>query len=307
MGTAVVCGASVSQAQAHDPEDASYYRRACGGGVSLAMATTSAAQPRSGGASSSAGPSATPRARELVSAMVQAHGGMESWRGAQALHFTHILMFGEVLHTEWFISHETTELRSRRTYHEWPLFNGRLAHDGKTTWTQNWQIENPPGVNVNSAYTIVALPWLTQEADVVLTEQGTRMLPSDPVAYDVVRMTYATGTREQRRKYYDMYIHPQSHVLRAVAYNITYGAFLDLISLPKEKQSLGPFLHVFYEHTRERGLLFPSKYDTFDPMQQNAGRHAVIGYSLSAPFDESRLTPPKDAVVDRSSSERAAK
>lgn len=175
------------------------------------------------------------------------------------------------------------------------------------TWTQNWQIENPPGVNVNSAYLILALPWLTQEADVVLTEQGTRTLPSDPVVYDVVRMTYATGTSEQRRKYYDLYIHPQTHVLRAVAYNITYGAFLDLIGLPKEKQSLGPFLHVFYEHTREGGLLFPSKYDTFDPTQHNAGRHAVIGYSLSVPFDESRLAPPKDAVVDRSSGERAAK
>lgn len=298
---------SVSLAGTPDAEDSQFYRRACGGGVSQAVAAASSSQRASGAAGGSSSPTATPRARELVSAMLQAHGGMEAWRGAQALQFTHILMFGEVLHTEWFISQETTEIASRRTYQEWPLFKGRLGYDGKTTWTQNWQIENPPGVNVNAAYVMLALPWLTQEADVVLTEQGTGTLPSDSVAYDVVRMTYSAGTPEQRRKYYDLYIHPQTHVLRAVAYNITYGAFLDLIGLPKEKQSLGPFLHVFYEHTREGGLLFPSKYDTFDPTQHNAGRHAVIGYSLSVPFDEARLTPPKDAVVDRSSGERSAK
>ncbi|MBL9008350.1 MAG: hypothetical protein JNJ46_29085 [Myxococcales bacterium] len=298
---------SITAAQTTDPALDSYYRRACGGGVSATLSTAHAAAGSPGSASQPATETATPRARELVSAMLQAHGGMEAWRSTHALQFTHVLMFGEVLHTEWFISHETTEIRTKRSYQDWPLFKGRLAYDGTATWTHNWQIENPPGVNVNSAYTILALPWLTQEAGVLLTDLGRRTLPADPLAYDVVRMTYATGTAEQRRKYYDLYIHPQTHVLRAVAYNITYGAFLDLIGLPKDQQSLGPFLHVFYEHTREGGLLFPSKYDTFDPTQHNAGRHVVIGYALSGSFDASRLRPPKDAVFDRSSPERTAK
>lgn len=298
---------SIAAAQAVDPGLTPYYRKACGGGVSQDGSAAAQVPTVQRNATKSAAVAVPSRAQALVSAMVQAHGGLQAWKDAQALSFTHVLMFGEVLKTEWFISHETTELRSKRSYQDWPLFKGRLAYDGKATWTQNWQIDNPPGVNVNSAYTVLALPWLTQEADVVLTDQGRRTLLSDPTAYDVVRMTYATGSPEQRRKYYDLYIHPQSHVLRAVAYNITYGAFLDLIGVPNDQGSLGPFVHVFYEHTREGGLLFPSKYDTFDPTQHNAGRHAVTGYSLSVPFDASRLVPPKDAVFDRSSAERAAK
>ena len=77
-----------------------------------------------------------------------------------------------------------------------------------------------------------------------------------------------------------------------------------MIELPKGKMSLGPFIHVFYRHVNVDGLLLPAQYDTFDPSNQNAGRHAVYGYSITSPFDAARMTLPSGAVIDTSTATR---
>jgi hypothetical protein len=151
---------------------------------------------------------------------------------------------------------------------------------------------------------VLALPWLTQERGVVLRSAGTRFLPGNSTAYAVVRMTFDPSRNESPHKYFELYIHPDTHLLDAVAYDVTYGAFLDLIELPKDQMSLGPFVHVFYRHVKVDGLLLPAQYDTFDPANHNSGRHAVYGYSLTRPFDGSRMILPAGAVVDTSTATR---
>ena len=114
-------------------------------------------------------------AKVTVEKMITAHGGMAKWNQARALTFTSILTFGKPFETEFWITTETTEIKTEKTFQDWLTFGSKLSHDGEKTWTQNWKIDNPPGVNVNGIYYQVALPWLTQNSDVVSLLSGIKI------------------------------------------------------------------------------------------------------------------------------------
>lgn len=276
---------------------AEFYKKACGGGFSEETAFFNAGSPDY----------KSENAKLIVEQMIKAHGGMQKWNSSPTLAFTHILVFGEPLATEFWVSRETTEIKTERTYQDWHAFDGKLANDGTKTWTQNWQLGNPPSVNVNAIYYIMALPWLTQKSEVVLEELPKAKLGKEAILYDVVKMIFKKESKKSPYQYYTLYIHPETHLLKGIAYNITNGAFLDLIGLPKEEKSLGPYTHIIYTYKTINGLTFPEKYDTFDPANHNAGRHIAYDFSLNTKFDESRMKMPADAVIDTNKSERAIK
>lgn len=240
----------------------------------------------------------------VVSKMITAHGGMAKWNAAPTLSFTHILVFGQPLETEFWISNETTEIKTERTYHDWPAINSHLASDGKKVWTENWKLDNPPGTNVNNIYTAMAMPWLTQKKTVKLEAEPLQALPGDSAAHFVIRLTYAQPSKESPHKYYKLFIHPETFLLKGMEFNITYAPFLDLIGLPKEIKSLGPFTHVFYEHTPVDGLIFPKRYDSFNGEGHNSGKHMAYNYSIKKPFDVKRMSVPAGATVADEKSDR---
>jgi hypothetical protein len=278
-----------------------YYSRACGGGMhegGVLLKRTSA--------SVSGATFKDDSARAWVTAMLEAHGGVAIWSRARSLSFTEHMVFGDAGATEWWLSTECTEISTERTYQDWPLFDGQLAFDGTRTWTTNWKLENPPGVNVNMFYRTVAQPWLTQRPDVVLEYTGMRKLVCDSTSrFPTVCMTYKPGMGHSPREYYRLFIDPETRLLKAIEYNITYGAFLDLIELPKEMEALGPFTHVVHAYVQRDGLTFPMKYDTYDPGGQSAGRHLISDVRLHQSFDEQRVKLPAHGVVDTSRAERA--
>ncbi len=238
----------------------------------------------------------------LMKKMLDSHGGMAKWNASPTLSFTHILVYGQPLETEFWVSNETTEIKTERTYQDWPVFNGRLAHDGKKTWTENWQLGNPPGTNVNNIYQAMAMPWLAQQKGVVLEALPLATLPGDSIAYFVVKLTYAAPSKYSTHKYYKLFIHPETFLLKGLEFNITYAPFLDIIGLPKEVKSLGPFTHVFYAHTKVNGLVFPEKYDSFDKNGHSSGRHMAYNYSLNAVFDLNRMIiSPTSKIADEKS------
>lgn len=272
-----------------------YYLKACGGGY------VSNAPPLKKISITDAGTNKA-AVQFIISKMIAAHGGMAKWNAAPTLSFTHLLVYGQPLETEFWVSNETTEIKTERTYHDWPVFNGRLASDGKKIWTENWQLGNPPGTNVNNIYHAMAMPWLTQKKNVLLEAESLATLPGDSTAYFVVKLTHKQPSKESPHKYYKLFIHPKTFLLRGLEFNITYAPFLDLIGLPKEIKSLGPFTHIFYEYVKVDGLTFPSKYDSFDKEGHNSGRHIAYNYSLKKPFDLNRMkTTPASKIADEKS------
>lgn len=280
-------------AQTKDSID--YYLKACGGGYGSNAQPLEKIPIKEAGTNKAA-------VHFIISKMITAHGGMTKWNAAPSLSFTHVLVFGQPLESEFWVSNETTEIKTERTYHDWPVFNGRLANDGKKTWTENWQLGNPPGTNVNNIYHAMAMPWLTQKKNVLLEAEPLATLPGDSIAYFVVKLKYKQPAQESSHKYYKLFIHPQTFLLRGLEFNITYAPFLDLIGLPKEIKSLGPFTHIFYEHVKVDGLVFPSKYDSFDKEGNNSGRHIAFNYSLKKKFDLNRMkTTPASKIADEKS------
>ncbi len=148
------------------------------------------------------------------------------------------------------------------------------------------------------------MPWLTQKSDAILEELPKAKLGSEAMLYEVVKMTFKKESKNSPHQYYTLYIHPETHLLKGIAYNITNGVFLDLIGLPKTEKSLGPYTHIIYTYRTVDGLTFPEKYDTFDPTNHNAGRHIAYDISLAAKFDESRMKIPNGAVLDNGKSDR---
>lgn len=272
-----------------------YYLKACGGGYgndAVKLTTVSIKDAAINKAT----------VQFVISKMIKAHGGMEKWNAAPTLSFTHILVFGQPLDTEFWISNETTEIKTERTYHDWPAINSRLANDGNKTWTENWQLQNPPGTNVNNIYHAMAMPWLTQKKNVILEAQPLASLPGDSTAYFVIKLSFTPSSKESPHKYYKLFIHPETFLLKGLEFNITYAPFLDLIGLPKEIKSLGPFTHVFYEHTNVNGLILPRRYDSFDKEGNNSGRHIAYNYSLKKPFDLNRMkTTAASKIADEKS------
>ena len=273
-------------------------------------------------------------AKNIVTKMVAAHGGIDKWNKASALSYSHILVFGEPLGTEFWLSNEAIEIKTEKAYHDWPMFNGKLGYDGKKIWTENWKLDNPPGANLNNIYHALAMPFFTQNKNVVLEElpkarilggaisgaalnqfadgnsadanaqENKGIVVGDSAEYYVIKLTYAAGSHGSPHQYYKLFIDPQTYLLTALEFNITYAPFLDLIGLPKEQKSFGPFTHVYYTYVKQDGLIFPEKYDSFDGQGHNSGRHIAFNYSIKRPFDAKRMVMPLGAVVANEKSDR---
>jgi hypothetical protein len=282
---------------AQKADSTNYFLKACGGGFGDGADLTKTIGIRDAGVNKAA-------VHFIASKMMEAHGGLAKWKAASTLSFTHILVYGQPLETEFWVSNETTEIETERTYHDWPLFSGKLTNDGKRTWTENWQLGNPPGTNVNNIYYAVAIPWLSQTKGVLLQAEPLSRLPGDTTAYFTLKMSFPGSSKHSPHKYYKLFIHPETFLLRGLEFNITYAPFLDLIGLPKEQKSLGPFTHVFYSHTKVDGLIFPEKYDTFDVEGHNSGRHIVYDYSTTRLFDSKRMVLPSRAKIADEKSDR---
>jgi hypothetical protein len=237
---------------------------------------------------------------QVIDKMIAAHGGMSVWNATKTIYFDHILAFGNGAEQEWWIAREMTDMKTMRTYQDWPFTKSSLAFDGKKTWTTDWPNENPPAMMVNNHLTAYSLPWLAKDARVKTEQVAMGQLPGDSLEYYTLRLSF----KSDNEKYYRIFIHPQSFLMAGWEYNVTYGAFLDLIGMPSEVKALGPLTSVIYSYTKTDGIVFPSKYDTFGPDGSLSGIHALFDFQRNKPFDESRMKMPKNAVVDTSSPKR---
>jgi hypothetical protein len=144
-------------------------------------------------------------------------------------------------------------------------------------------------------YYFIDLPWLTQDPGVILSEPGTGRLRDDPVEYVTVMMTFEPGTGDTPDDYYRLYIHPETKMLRACDYIVTYQALLDSSQTSTPEHCL-----VYDQMTHVESVKVPSHFVIYEGDQVYA-ECSISGYSLAKAFDESRMTMPEGAVVDTSS------
>lgn len=250
-----------------------------------------------------------PRTRALIDRMIDAHGGMARWQAAPTIRYDNIFFNpfaaaqGE---SPWWYAQETIEQGRRRVVQDWTLDGAQLVFDGHETWTTNWKQDNPPRFMVHFFYYFLNLPWLTQDANVLLGEPGEGRLPGFDKTFHTVTMTFteepAVGKTAQDA--FKLYIDPDTYWLQGYEYTLGYGPMLDAYNLPPGAL-LGPILRIHDAFTRIDGLLMPARFHTTSlDGSTTFGYHIITRYRFDQPFDTARLRKPDHAVVDTSTSRR---
>jgi hypothetical protein len=231
-----------------------------------------------------------PGAAEVVTKMIEAHGGMEAWESAPTVAFTEEFRPGEA--TSGMPGRVVVQQGSRRAYLDYG--GAQVAWDGEKAWGVNWQVPTPPRFLALLNYYFLNLPWLTQDPGVNLGAPGTGTLPGDATEYVTVRMTFDAGVGDTPDDYYLLFVHPETHRLAANEYVVTYRSIL-----PAGVESSQPHVLVYSDYTEVGGLVVPTGYTIYEDGAIYAT--AVFSdWSFSMPWDETWMEMPEGAVVDES-------
>lgn len=228
--------------------------------------------------------------RKLAQRMIEAHGGMDAWQKAPSVRFEDRFQPSE---GEGF-STTIVEQGSRRACIDMPESGARMAWDGEKAWSLNWKSGAPPRFMALLNYYFLNLPWLTQDPGVVLGEPGKAKLRDETIEYTTLRMTFEDGIGDTPKDYYELYIHPETHRLRACEYIVTYRSLL-----PPGVDATPPHILVFDEFTTVSGLLVPTSYTIYDGDKVYASCE-IRNWSFTQPFDAKRVAMPAGAVLDES-------
>ena len=255
-------------------------------------------------AAASTGPRyAGPETKNVIEKMIEAHGGLEPWRSCPAVSFnSHLKVnFGD---DNWVDFWEEVEVEqgSRRACAVLPNADGTkgmIAFDGEKAWSAgNLQgiAKAPARFSAWRNFYLFNIPWLTQDAGVILGEPGEGKLPNDAQTYITVEMTFKEGTGDTPKDRYVLYIDPETYQLKASEYGMTFSSML-----PEGVESSPRSVFVWDKRSTVDGLVVLTGYNVF---WTQSGDLAVAGevsnWSFRKPFDESRMQMPVDGNIDSS-------
>ncbi|MEE8138959.1 MAG: DUF6503 family protein [Thermoanaerobaculia bacterium] len=232
-------------------------------------------------------------AEALIDAMVEAHGGRELWAAAPTVSFEDEFKRGEA--DSGLVSRVTVEQGRRRAYIDFPGSEMRLAWNGEKAWSESWTLAYPPRFLALLNYYFLNLPWMAKDPGIILGEPGTARLWDDPTEYVTVKLTYEEGVGDTPDDYFLLYLHPETHRLKACEYVVTYRALL-----PDGVEAADPHVLVFDEYSTVDGLTVPTHYTIYESDRTLYGSCDIRNWSLRKPFDESRMIMPQGAVLDES-------
>jgi len=259
--------------------------------VAIVVAACSKKKAETDASTESAAP-VEPSAPAVVIRMIDAHGGMATWRSAPTVSFE----------TEYSapggpstVTRVVVEQKRRRAYIDFPDSNMSLAWDGKRAWSMNWKEPYPPRFLALLDYYFLCLPWLTLDPGVRLSAPEKGTLWDDPTEYSVVKMSFAPGTGDTPNDTYRLYIDPATARLKACAYTATYRAML-----PDSVDAMPEHVVAFEEHMGVGGLTVPTRFAIYRTDHTPVATCVIRDWSFERPFDESRMSMPEGAVVDES-------
>lgn len=248
--------------------------------------------------------------KEVIEKMIGAHGGLENWKNAETFSFDNIMFTDMFPNKPFWISQITVEQKTRNVYQEWPLHESSMASNGKLTWSENWNVGNPPKFEALFFYYFLNLPWLTQDNNVKLSEATKIKHDAFENEVYIIEMGFTEKPAIGKTKIdkYKLYIDSETYLLVGYEYMLGYGHMLDLMGVPADKKLMGPMFRINDEFTEVNGLIYPNRMHTGNLDQTTIyGHHAIINYKLGGEFDSSKMEMPKDAVLDDSSYKREAK
>ena len=225
---------------------------------------------------------------DVVTSMIEAHGGYERWASAPAVSFTEKWAIPGV--PEMPATRVVVEQGKRRAYHTIPGTDMSMGWDGERAWGMNWKVPMPPRFTALLNYYFTNLPWLVRDPGVVLGEVESAELRGEAV--HAIMMTFEAGTGDTPDDYYLLYVDPKSRRLRGCEYIVTYAALL-----PEGVERTAPHELVFDGFTKVNGLQVPTGFIVYENGELYA-KCTFTDWSFTEPFDPTRMVPPEGAVLD---------
>jgi len=245
----------------------------------------------------------SPAAKDVVTKMIGAHGGLDTWRACPTICFDSHLKL-DVGGGNWmdFWEEVTVDPVTRRVYADLPNpdgTRGMIAFDGERAWSAgNLQgLANAPArFTAWRNFYLFNVPWLTQDDGVILGEPGRGTIPNDTKQYVIVPMSFEPGTGDTSRDTYLLYIDPDTYRLRASEYGMTFKSML-----PRGAEEAPRSVFVWEGTAEVDGLVVLTRYNVY---WKESGDKVVEGevknWRFKTAFDESRMEMPGDGRVDNS-------
>lgn len=247
--------------------------------------------------------------KEVIEKMIEAHGGYENWKAIKTMSFKSSMYSESLGILRFWIKEQWFDMESRRSYQDWPVVNATMTYDGTRAWSTNWQMGNPPNHQHSVYYYYINLPWLTQDENVVLGKvEKIEHLAFENEVYKIqMSFTESPTLGKSPKDTYTLYIDSESYLLLGYDYTVGYGALLDVLNIPKDREYFGPALRLNNYLGEINGLKFPMLMSTHDTKKTKTyGDHVVYDYQFDFEFDESRMIMPENAVIDQSEDKRSS-
>ncbi|OEK01949.1 hypothetical protein BFP97_10655 [Roseivirga sp. 4D4] len=246
---------------------------------------------------------ANKKSKEVIEKMLVAHGGYDKWKSLKTMSFKTVMHSESLGALRFWITEQSFDMTTRRSYQDWPLIGSKLTYDGEEVWTVNWRNGNPPNHQHYVWFYYLNLPWLTQDANVKLGKPEKINHKAFENEVYKIEMGYkqAPILGKSKNDTYILYIDATTFLLVGYEYTLGYGALLDTLNVPKDQKAYGPALRVNNYIAEIDGLKFPALMTTSDIEQkQQFGDHVAYDFKFNLSFDESRMKKPSNAVVDTS-------
>lgn len=246
---------------------------------------------------------ATKETEEIIQKMITAHGGYEKWKNLKTLTFTSTMHSKSLGFLRFWIKTQTVDMKTRRSYQDWPLIGSKMSFNGKEAWSSNWRVGNPPNHQHSVFFYYVNLPWLTQDKNVQLgkVEKLKHHAFKNEVYKIKMSFTEAPTLGKSKSDTYTLYIDSKSYLLNGYEYTVGYGPLLDILNVPKDKSFFGPVLRINNYTGDVKGLKFPMLMTTNSlDLKQQYGDHAIYDFKIDSQFDENRMIKTKYDVIDTS-------
>lgn len=238
---------------------------------------------------------------------IEAQGGLEAWYAAPTSAYAwEYSNHGSNMRFE---SYLVADNRTRQVYHDLRTFGtpdaveeveASFAWDGEQAWISPAAREQPnPRFWALTGYYFQSIPFVMADPGLNFTVLPPEEL--DGVPHDRVLAYFDAGVGDSPGDTYTLYIDPETDMVDAILYTVTYGRAYEPAPEGPEPPPAGTLLY-YLDHTTVDGLTVPTRFRGYayrDGQQGDLRNEAwTTEISFREPFDPSRLEMPEDARVE---------
>ncbi len=237
----------------------------------------------------------------LVLRAIEAHGGLEAWYAAKTSSYT--WEYANVGADLQFKTYLVADNRTRLVYHDFVSVGpygapdevtGRMAWDGRHAWIWPASIEKiNPRFWATTGYYFEQIPFVLADPGITYT-----LLPQEELGgrlHDMVRVGFEAGVGDAPDDTYTLYVDPESGLIRAIRYTVTFGRNVDPENPPSET------LFTYEDLVTVDGLTVATHFQGYGFVDGARGAFKNEAWadsiSFSRAFDPDQLAMPDGARV----------